>query len=300
MQVHKFSLTNLFIKLFVFIFFFYIAILTTSIFITGYLFISLDSYKPRIERVIFKHTGYKLSVGSIKTKLNHYYLPEIIIQNAKLINPNDSTQSFGVKSLEFVFSYSSIWNLEPIFDQINIDGTNIDLKYMPDGSVIVNGININHPDEKTIENTKKSPIDLENWILKQKNIKLSNIDFSFDDQRNNIPVVRLKNITTTLINGYRKKHNFSLSLDTSGEKKSSIVAKLNWTGGKISEYHEWKDAELKLQSYTGSDKVTGTLKQYLPGINFLQEFNAETGLDAQIKDGKLQYFFADFDLKNLQ
>lgn len=291
---------NFLIKMAVFIFFFYIAVLALSILITGYLFISLDSYKSRIEKVVYKHTGYKLSVESIKTKLNSYYLPEILIKNARLNNPADKAQNFAVKSLEFVFSYSSIWNLEPIFDQINIDGTNIDLQYLTDGSILINGINLNNPDQKTIENTKNSPIDLENWVLKQKNIKLSNINFSFDDKRNNFPVLRLKNITTTLTNGYGKKHNFALSMDTAFEKGSSIIAKLNWVGGKVSEFNKWRSAELKLQSYSGKNNVTKTLNQYLPGVNFLKKFNAETALEAQIKNSKLQYFFANFDLKNLQ
>lgn len=300
MQVHKFSLSKLLIKVVVLAVFFWIAILSMSILVTGYIFISMDSYKSRIEKVVFKHTGYKLYVESIKTKLNNYYLPEIIIKNARLENPSDKTQSFNVKSLEFVFSYSSIWNLEPIFDQINIDGTNINLQYLTNGSIIVNGINLNNPDQKTIENTKNSPIDLENWILKQKSIKLSNINFSFDDKHNNFPVLHLKNITTNLINGYGKSHNFALSLDTGFEKGSSIITRLNWVGGKVSEFNKWQSAELKLQSYSGTSNVTKTLNKYLPGISFLQEFNAETGLDAQIKDNQLQYFFADFDLKNLQ
>ncbi len=301
MQIHKFSLSNLLIKIAVFVFFFYIAVLAISILITGYLFISLDSYKSRIEKVVFKHTGYTLKVESLKTKLNSYYLPEVIIKNASLNNPNTPDQNFNVKSLELVFSYSSIWNLEPIFDQINIDGTDINLQYLTDGSIIINGININNPDKKTIENTKNSPIDLENWVLKQKNIKLSNINFSFDDKHNNFPILKLKNITTTLTSGYGKTHNFALSLDTAAsELGSSIIAKLNWVGGKVSEYNKWQSAELKLQSFSGKDNVTKTLKKYLPGIDLLQQFNAETALDAQIKNSKLQYFFANFDLKNLQ
>ncbi|MCC2645335.1 MAG: hypothetical protein K0R94_1113, partial [Burkholderiales bacterium] len=300
MHVHKFSLSKLLIKAAVCIFFFWIAVLIISILITGYIFISLDSYKSRIEKVVFKHTGYKLHVESIKTKLNSYYLPEIIIKNARLDNPIDATQNFKVKSLEFVFSYSSIWNLEPIFNQINIVGTNLDLQYLINGSIILNGINLNNPDQKTIENTKNSPIDLERWILKQKNIKLSNIDFSFNDKHNNFPVLRLKNITTTLSNGYRKSHIFTLSLDTGFKQGSSIIAKLNWVGGKVTEFNKWQNAQLKIQSYSSTGNVSKTLNKYLPGVNFLQKFNAETALDAQIQNGQLQYFFADFDLKNLQ
>src|SRR6185437_5844534 len=88
--------------------------------------------------------------------------------------------------------------------------------------------------------------------------------------------------------------------DTALEKGSSIITTLNWVGGKVSEFNKWQSAELKLQSYSGKNNVTKSLNQYLPGINFLQKFNAETALEAQIKNSKLQYFFANFDLKNLQ
>lgn len=300
MQVHKFSLSNLIIKAFVFALCFYLIILCISILITGYIFINLDNYKSRIENVIFKYTGYKLHVASIKTKLNNYYLPEIIIKNATLVNPVNLKQTIMTRSLEFVFSYSSIWHLEPIFDQINIDGTDLELEYLSDGSIVLNGINLNHPDQKTLANTQNSPIDLENWILKQKTVKLSNINFSFNNKNNNFGAISLKNITTTLSNGYGERHSFTLSLDTAGEKGSSILTKLNWVGGKISDYDKWQSADLKLQSYTGANKITTTLKQYVPLIDILTEFNAKTALEAKLKNGKLQYAYANFDLKNLQ
>lgn len=288
------------LKITVFAFIFYIAILSISILITGFLFISLNGYKSRIERVIYKHTGYTLNVGSIRTKLSHYYLPEVIISDIKLTNPLDVKQQFAVKRLDVVFSYSSVWNLEPIFNRINIDGTDINLQYLTDGSIIFNGININHPDKKTIENTKNSPIDLEAWILKQELIQLSNINFTFDDQKNNIPVLKLNNITTTLTNN-GSQHDFALKLDAPRKTESDvIIAKLSWVGGKVSNFESWDSATLKLQSYNYSDNLTGTLQQYLPNLGFLQKFNAQTALDAQIKDGKLQYFYANFDLKHFQ
>jgi len=299
MQLLSSTLKELFLKLVIFAAIFYIVIVAISILITSFLFLSLNSYKTRIENVIYHHTGYTLNVESIKTKLNAYYLPEIIINKVKLSNPSNVKQTFSVNRLEFVFSYSSLWNLEPIFKQINIDGTNINLEYLADGSIIFNGINLNHPDKKVLENTKNSPIDLENWILKQDSIKLSNINFSFSDKKHNLPQIELANVTTTLTNSYFHKHNLAITI---GAKNSATLvnASLNWHGGKVTQFESWSEAQLKVQTYNNHAPLTGTFQQYLPEILVLHRFNAETALDAQIKKGKLQYLYANFDIKNFQ
>lgn len=299
MQLRPFSLRHLLLKVVIFAATFYVAVIALSVLITGFLFISLNSYKTRIEGVIFRHTGYTLTVENITTKLSPSYLPEVVITNARLTNPSDSKQNFSVKQLAVTFSYLSLWNLEPIFNQISIDGTDINLEYLADGSIIFNGININHPDVKTIENTKNSPIDLENWILKQEQIKLSNINFSFTDKKNNFPTLELKNITTTLANRSATEHNLSITVGI-GNNPRAVGADLAWQGGKVTQFQDWQSAELKLQTYNNNDPITGTVEQYLPGISFLQAFYAETALDAQIKEGKLQYLYANFDIKNFQ
>ncbi|MDQ5922137.1 MAG: hypothetical protein QG673_2196 [Pseudomonadota bacterium] len=301
MQLKPFSIKRFLLKISLFVAIFYAFVILTSIVITAYLFLSLDSYKTRIEGVIYKHTGYNLTVGNIKTSLSSSLRPEVIINNATLTNPGDARQNFKVKQLQLVFAYSSIWNLEPIFDQINIDTTDFNLEYLKDGSIVFNGININHPDQKTLENTRNSPIDLELWLLKQKQIKLSNINLSFWDKKNNLPKLELYNVTTTLQYNYKNQHTFLLTIGKSHESQEEMLgAKLNWTGGRVTEFYDWQSAELKVQSFNENDTLAGTVKQYLPGVNIADTFNADTAIDAQIKNGKLQFFYANFDIKNLR
>ena len=299
MQLRRFPFQQILLKFIVFVIIFYFAIITTSLLITGYLFVSLDSYKARIAKVIFKHTGYVLTLENIHTTLNSYYLPEIVITNAKLTNPSDVSQNFKVKRLEFVFSYASVWNLEPIFKQIYIDSTDINMEYLADGSIVVNGINLNNPDIKTLENIKNSPIDLENWILKQEHIRLSNINFSFIDRKNNLPELRLNNVTTTLDNSFLHKHNFLVNLNTT-RNPTHLTAKLNWKGGKVTEFNTWKSADFELQSYNQRDLVASHVQKYLPGISILEKFNAQTIMNGEVRDSKLQFFHANFDLKHLR
>lgn len=303
MQSRLFSLKQFIFKALIFIAFFYAFLVTVSLLITAYLFISLDNYKARIERVVFKHTGYTLSIGSIQTGLSNYYLPEISISNSRLTNPSDVKQNFGIKKVQFIFSYSSIWNFEPMFDQINISGTDIDIEHSSDGSFILNGINLSHPDKKTVANTKKSPIDIEKWLLKQKEIQLSAINLSYLDKKNKLPKLQLYNVGTTLSYSYKNKHNLTLSLGKDKTSKKQILsAKLNWIGGKITEFDTWQEADLKIQSYDdNTNSLAGTISQYVPGTaSLMDQFNADTAIDAKIKNGKLQYFYANFDIKNLR
>ena len=72
-----------------------------------------------------------------------------------------------MKSLDFVFLIAAFWDLEPIFNHIYVDGTELSVEYDPDGSIILNGINVNNPDKQTLENTKNSSIDIERWLLKK-------------------------------------------------------------------------------------------------------------------------------------
>jgi uncharacterized protein YhdP len=298
MQLRKFPIQQILLKFIVFIIIFYFAIIATSLLVTGYLFVSLDTYKQRIAKVILKSTGYALTLDSIHTTLNSYYLPEVVITNAKLTNPTDASQSFKVKRLDFIFSYASIWNLEPIFKHIYIDGTDINMEYLADGSIVINGINVNHPDQKTLENAK-GPIDIENWILKQEQIKLSNINFSFIDRKNNLPELRLKNITTTFENGYLKKHDFTISFNTI-KNPTWLTAHLRWHGGKVTEFNTWDRADFKLQSYNEKDLVAGHVQKYLPGVSMLDKFKAQTVMSGIIRNNKLKFFHANFDLKHFR
>lgn len=301
MQLKPFSFKQFLLKVSLFLAIFYAFIISTSFLITAYLFLSLDSYKSRIEGVVFKHTGYTLNIGNISSSISKSLLPQITINNAKLTNPTDPKQSFTVKQLQFVFSYSSIWNLEPIFDQINIDGTNLNFEYLKNGNILFNGINLNNPDKKAVANTKKSPIDIELWLLKQKQIKLSHINFNFEDKKNNLPQLQLYNVTAILHSGFRHTHTFTVDIGRSKEDQRQILsAILNWHGGKVTEFYNWKDAELRVQSYREGDPLAGNLSQYIPGVSVLEKFNADTAIDAKIKNGKLQFFYANFDIQNLR
>lgn len=294
-----FSLRHLLVKIIAYVAGFYILLMTASVAITGYIFLNLEGYRSRIETTVYKHTGYKLNVKSIETKLNSSFLPEITITDVNLVNPINSKQKVHVDKLDFVFSYSSIWDLEPIFNKILIDGTNIDIEYDPSGNIFVNGINVNNPDKQTLENTKNSPIDLERWVLKQHQIVLDHINLSYLDSKNDIPLVRLNNIRLGLEKKIWSKHY--LYLDIYGKTyKNMLKAELDWEGGKFEDWQNWNSAKLVVKSINGNDNLVNTLQQYVPQISPVNEFNATTALEANIQKGKIENLNANFDVNNFR
>ena len=301
MSLHfkPFSLRHLILKAIAYLLGFYLLLMIASVAITGYIFLNLEGYRARIETTVYKHTGYKLKVASIQTRLNSSLLPEILIQNVDLINPINSKQKIHVDTLDFVFSYSSIWDLEPIFNKILIDGTNVDIEYDPSGNIFVNGINVNNPDRQTLENTKNSPIDLEKWVLKQHQIILQHINLSYLDLKNDLPMMKLNNINMGVSKKVWNRHY--LYLDIYGKSYQNMLkAELDWQGGKFEDWQKWESAKLIVKSINGNDNLISTLQQYVPQVTPINEFNATTAVEASIQKGRLQNFNANFDVNNFR
>ena len=299
MQLPQFSLKTFIFKLIVAIIIIYVTLIAASITITAYLFFTLNSYKPKLEQYVLTHTGYSLTIDKITTSFSDDYLPDIVLTNVKLANPTNAAQACIIRHVELVISYSSLWQFMPIFRHIHIQGTNLDLKYLADNSITLNGINFNHPDKQIRDNA--SSVDLEKLLLKQKEIDISDINFSFTDKKHHLPKIELHNITANLKSGYFNHHNLHLTFGHGSGKHNLLAIKFAWVGNKVSEFSHWQSAELKIQSLSNNNNnMIRTLKNYIPEISILDEFDAQTALDAAVKNGKLQFLYANFDVQNLR
>lgn len=262
----------------------YLVLVSVSILITGFLFINLDSYKSRIEQVIYRHTGYKLSIAEIKPSTNIYYQPKLIITGITLTNPANPTQSLKIKKLVTVLSYSTFWNFQPIFSSIKVDSTKLNLQITKNNHLLLNGIDLLNPDKKIISNTKYSSIDIEAWLLKQHNIQFTNTDFSFTDLQNNLQPFQLNNIKFSLYRTILHQHRFDLvvkSVDQSVEFETFLA----WHGGKLEDIRQWRSAKLQ---------------QKLVVRNPGKPPKVETALDAKLAGGKLISLKANFDVKDFK
>lgn len=298
-NLKQLSFRQLLVKIVAYLGLFYFLFVILSVLITGYLFINLDSYRHRIEVAVLKYTSYKLNVGPIQTKLNNSYLPEIIIKNTSLINPQQPQQKLQINNLDFVFSYSSLWNFRPIFSKIGLDGANIKLEQDSKGNLILNGINIYDPEDETLANTKNFPIDIEKWLLLQHEIILDHVNFSYHDLKNSLPVINLRNIRVGLERKLWNKHR--LYVDIYGKNdKNFLEADIKWEGGKFEDWKHWDQALVKVRTLSYKNTFAEKLQNYLPSTDSGQGFDGTTALEASMEKGRLQKLAANFDINNFK
>lgn len=293
------SFRSLVIKVLAYLVLFYLIIVAISVAITGFIFINLDSYKQKIGDLVYENTGFNLTIGSIQTKLNKIYMPELLIGDITLSNPKNSAQTSHVNQIALALDYSSVWNFQPIFNQISVDGTSIVLEYESNGALFVNGIQATDPADQTLENTKALPFDLEAWLLRQKNIDLSNISLAFHDKKNHLPEVKFRNIQVSLDRDMWSKHILSATL-YGKVKGNDIHADLSWQGGKFEKWQKWKNADLKVRAYAKNGTLVDQLGKYLPTNMDLESSNASTAVNASIRDGIVQKVYANFDVNNFK
>ena len=273
MQLSQISFKQFISKLAVVVVATYALIIATSLLLTLVLYLGINIYKIKIEHLIIDKTGYNLTISNIHIKISSTLAPKIILNDTKLVNSQNPKQIFEIKYLEVTPSYSSIWKLSPIFSKIDIDGTDLNFERLEDGSIFLNGFKINNTNNP---NKPESKFDIEDILLKQQQIKLSHINVNYIDHKSNLPKISLYSLTTTLEKHYANKHSLTLSIGSSLDKQDNIInGTLSWTGRKLSNFESLEEAKLTVAT-TESNVI-----------------------DAKIKNNKLQFFYANFDIKNL-
>jgi uncharacterized protein (TIGR02099 family) len=296
MQKIKFSMRNLLVRLSIIILSLYLIAFTASMITTGIMFISLNHYKDRIEKFIMQKTGFIVNIKNIHTKLNNNYLPELTLDDLSIINSKELKQQIKLKQVNVILSYASIWNFSLIFKKIGIANSALSIEYLPNGNIVVNGILINEPNTN-INKNQKSSFDFENWLLKQKEITLQNIQLSFWDKKNNLPQFTLHNISLDMSNSIFGEHSINLNI-SNNFNKNNFITNLKWSGEKIENYKNWKSANLTVQTYDDQDLFSKKLGKYLPKLKMMDKYSAKTALIADMKNGRLNSIHANFDIKN--
>lgn len=286
------------VKILAYLFIFYLLLVAVSVSIAGYLFFNLEKYKQKISDTVYANTGFNLHIGSINTTLNRIYLPELAIGDLTLSNPTNPEQVSHIDSMNFVLDYSSLWHLQPIFNEININGAAIKLDYESSGALFLNGIQVTDPAEQTLENTRTLPFDLEGWLLRQGDIKLDNISFAFHDKKNNLPEVKINKITFNMSRKFWARHHAEIT--TVGKIRGNVIrAVLDWQGGKFEHWQKWRNADFRVKIYENNALLLKEISSYLPNTT-IESSSATTALSAQIKDGLLQKVYANFDINNFK
>lgn len=274
----------------------YILLVSCSLAITFFAFLSIGHFKNQIEAQVFKYSGYKVQFGNINSEMNDNYLPEVIIDDFKLQNPTNTAQNMTIHKLKFALSYSTIWQLAPILDNLYVNGSNINIKYLINNDISINGFIINTKPKKAKPNSNK--FNFEKLILKQKNIFFSNINVNFEKESSSLPQISFNNIVLTLNHGLFNSHNLKVSFGDNSINKP-LDLDLSWTGDTFSNFKEWKQGNLSIKNVEQKDNFISNLSKYIPTISTLDDFNTSNIITAKIKNGQLSSLYANFNVNNL-
>jgi len=272
----------------------YASIVAISLIITFMVFLGIAHFKNTIEQQALKHSGYTVQIGSITSVINTNYTPEIIINNLKIQNPKNPIQVISLNKLKFAFSYSSIWHLAPILDNLVLDGSNLQIELFKNGNVSVNGFIINHAQK----NKNPSKFNFEQLLLQQKYIALSNLNLGFLEDNNTLPQINFNNINLSLRKGIFDSHDLKINF-SDNSANNPLDLNLSWEGNSLYRINTWEKATLKITSVIKKNSFIPSISEYIPSISMLENFNTENIVTANIKNGRLISLFANFDVNNL-
>lgn len=273
----------------------YILLISCSLCITLIAFITIGNFKHTIENLALKYSGYEIHMGDLHSEISNNYSPEIIIDDFKLKNPHNNKQAITIHQIHFAFAYASIWQFTPILDNLKIIGSNINIEYLKNNNIAINGFIIN-PRAKSAH--KKHKFNFEELILKQKYISISNINTSFCYPDSSLPQINFNNIAITLKHGLFNSHDLAISFGDNSINKPLDV-ELSWVGDTFGQLEKWKKASLIIKSVAQKDTFFTSISQYLPHILALDNFNSNNIVAANLENGRLTSFYANFNVNNL-
>lgn len=265
----------------------YLSLVLISVIVTGVIFFNLDNFKHKIIQVVDNKSGGNLTIGRLQTKLNSYYLPELLVDNLQFKPFESSSKELYIKQIDLVVDYSSLWRFRPIFNEIMINGVALDLVLESSGAYYLNGIQVSDADDGKLKDVKSFDFDIQDFLLQQKSINIDNVSFSVEDKRNRIPKIQFEDIQFEMTNQIFSHHRAELNI-YGNLHKNNLKTKLSWVGGNFNQIDKWDTANLDV--YTNFNDNESNLK----------DNNLQSVATASLSDGRLQEINLDFDANNFK
>ena len=205
-----------------------------------YLFINLNSYTKQIKQIVKDKSGYQLEFSSLNTGFDSYGAPYLNLKNLSLKNTLHPQPFIQIKQFSLVLSYRSLFQLQPIFKFILIDGSQLKFEFDKNDNLLLNNEILTNLKTPTTTST-----DWENILLAQRKITLSNVDVSLVDSKHHMESFTISKIKLQLLHGQGNEHNLTIKANPANSK---MAMSLNFAGTKLSDYHEWSYGQLQLYS----------------------------------------------------
>ncbi|MBX9597943.1 MAG: AsmA-like C-terminal domain-containing protein [Burkholderiales bacterium] len=205
-----------------------------------YLFINLDNYTSQIKQMVKDKSAYQLEFSSLKTGFDNHGAPYLNLNNISLKDKLRSQPFIQIKQISLILSYRSLFQFQPIFKLISIDGSQLNFEFDKNNNLLLN--------KQVLTNLKTSTppeIDWEYHLLAQRNIMLNNFNISLTDSKHHMDAFTINKLKLQLINGQDNEHNLAIQANPANGK---MAMSLNFTGSKLTDYHDWNYGQLQIYS----------------------------------------------------
>ena len=248
------------------------------------IFPNIDQYKDDIATFTAEKLGQKVTIGEIVTGWENIS-PHIELINVDVFDAQNRV-ALHLNNVEANLSWLSVPLLQPKLTQLLVHDPALTIRRNADGSIYLAGINL----------AGESKPEFANWLLKQRNVEVTNAQVIWQDDLRKAPELSLNHLhlklINPLINGLLAEHTFEittlLSTGTSKEIKAygsfvgKDVSKINtWHGdvnaelsqAELAAFKPWVDYPANIQSGLANAKVNLAFAN-----NGIQSIQANTGI----------------------
>ncbi len=203
----------------------------------------IEKSKPTLEKFISARLGADIAIDDLQVSWVGLR-PEFQITGLRFHGTDKSPPLLEIEKISGELSWLSFYHLEPYFHQLNFNGARIYAKRDAKGVISIAGIPIHG---------KPNDFAAENWLLAQDDIKVSQVQFFWDDLQSKKLSTSIQFEEFNLSNGLRK-HRASMIATTPWYKdrlqiNADFVHRLGGQAGNwkdwIGEFN-WNFAELDL------------------------------------------------------
>lgn len=209
-----------------------------------YFFLNLGKYQPQIKELIYQNSGFELNFDNLSTGFNRFGEPELNVKNLSLHKPNIKDPFIKIQKINLSLSYLTLIYWQPIFDKLNISGSNINLEYDKANNLLINHQIIANFTETDKHNSGQSY----NWLRllgRQRNIDINNINLVWINSNLNLqPIFYVNNIQFNSIN-HDGQHELKLNTDLLNSK---LVMLLKVHGANLDEIKTWNDGNFTIHN----------------------------------------------------
>ena len=243
--------------------------------VSSYLLVNLNKYIPWIQNQVQQKTGYSFHIDNLASGFNNHGQPYISITGLRIFAPQRITPFIKLNQLNLSLAYTSLWHLQLIFAELELDGSNLWFEYNKNNSLLLNGVEITKLDDKPT----KSNFDIQPWLWAQQNISLKNLNLVMIDSKHNIQPLVVNNIEIAIKN-LNSKHSVYTQADLAHSK---LQASLSFDGDGLNSFKNVGNGDLQLNTIGDQGYIVNLFAKVNHGVLQSVQTNFDSNNQQQIQ-----------------